>query len=55
MTSGLTFILYKISNFLDIVIQYKEKSINEVNLIKKIFKKFKLIFSNYHIFKTTIT
>ena len=50
----LTFFLYKISNFLNICIQYNEKSIYEFNIIKELCKNFKIKFSDYHIFKTTI-
>ncbi len=50
----LTFFLYKISNFLNICIQYNEKSISEFTIIKEMCKNFKVKFSDFHIFKTTI-
>ena len=50
----LTFFLYKISNFLNICIQYNERSINEFYIIKELCKNFKVKFSDFHIFKTII-
>lgn len=47
-------LFYKISNYISIVIKYKENNINDINVIKEISANFRQRFTDYHILKSII-